>query len=203
MKIICIGRNYVAHAHELNNDVPSTPMFFMKPETALLRPGNDFFYPQFSKSIHYEAELVVRISKVGRHIQEAFAHKYYEEIGLGIDFTARDLQSQLKSKGHPWEAAKAFDHSAAIGHFVPKDSVMSEDGIPFSLKINDTIRQAATSQLMIFSIDHIIAHVSQFITLKIGDLIFTGTPQGVGEVHIGDHLQGFIGQQAFFDFYIR
>ncbi len=204
MKIICIGRNYVEHAQELNNEVPETPLFFMKPETAILRPGNDFFYPDFSKSIHYEAELVVRINKVGRHIQESFAHKYYNEIGLGIDFTARDLQSQLKAKGHPWEAAKAFDHSAAIGHFAHKDSVIQADGsIPFSLKINDEVRQQSTSKLMIFSIDHIIAYVSRFVTLKIGDLIFTGTPKGVGEIEIGDHLQGFIGEQPFFDFYIR
>ncbi len=204
MKIICIGRNYVEHAQELNNEVPDTPLFFMKPETAILRPGNDFFYPDFSKSIHYEAELVVRINKVGRHIQESFAHKYYNEIGLGIDFTARDLQSQLKAKGHPWEAAKAFDHSAAIGHFVHKDSVIQADGsIPFSLKINDEVRQKSTSKLMIFSIDHIIAYVSRFVSLKIGDLIFTGTPKGVGEIQIGDHLQGFIGEQSFFDFYIR
>ncbi len=203
MKIICIGRNYVEHAQELNNEVPDTPLFFMKPETAILRPGNDFFYPDFSKSVHYEVELVVRINKVGRHIQESFAHKYYNEIGLGIDFTARDLQSQLKAKGHPWEAAKAFDHSAAIGHFVRKDSVIQTDGsIPFSLKINDEVRQQSTSKLMIFSIDHIIAYVSRFVTLKIGDLIFTGTPKGVGEIEIGDHLQGFIGKQSFFDFYI-
>ncbi len=204
MKIICIGRNYVEHAQELNNEVPDTPLFFMKPETAILRPGNDFFYPDFSKSIHYEAELVVRINKVGRHIQESFAHKYYNEIGLGIDFTARDLQSQLKAKGHPWEAAKAFDHSAAIGHFAHKDSVIQADGsIPFSLKINDEVRQQSTSKLMIFSIDYIIAYVSRFVSLKIGDLIFTGTPKGVGEIEIGDHLQGFIGEQSFFDFYIR
>ncbi len=204
MKIICIGRNYVEHAQELNNEVPDTPLFFMKPETAILRPGNDFFYPDFSNSIHYETELVVRINKVGKHIQENFAHKYYNEIGLGIDFTARDLQSQLKAKGHPWEAAKAFDHSAAIGHFVHKDSVIQADGsIPFSLKINDEVRQKSTSKLMIFSIDHIIAYVSRFVSLKIGDLIFTGTPKGVGEIQIGDHLQGFISEQSFFDFYIR
>ena len=192
MKIICIGRNYVEHAKELNNPLPSEPVFFLKPDTAIIIRNRPFFYPEFSQNIHYELELVLKISKNGRHIPGKFASSYYEEIGLGIDFTARDIQQRQKEKGLPWEAAKAFDGSAPISGFMKLDSLKDKDGIGFHLLKNGEKVQDGNSNLMIFSFDQIISHVSKFITLKMGDLIFTGTPAGVGEVKIGDRLEGFL-----------
>lgn len=203
MKIICIGRNYVAHAKELNNPVPGKPVFFMKPDTAILQKRNPFFYPEFSKDIHYETELVLKISKNGRHIEEKFAHKYYDEIGIGIDFTARDIQAECKKKGLPWEIAKAFDQSAPLGGFLPKSSFEDMNNITFSLKINGELRQEGNSGNMIFSFDQIIAYVSKFITLKIGDLIFTGTPEGVGPTKIDDHFEAFIGNEKLLAFNVK
>ena len=204
MKIICIGRNYTEHAKELNNPVPTKPVFFMKPDTALLQKHNPFFYPEFSKDVHYEAELVLRISRNGRHIQEKFAHKYYEEIGIGIDFTARDVQAECKKKGLPWEIAKAFDQSAPLSNtFVPKSEFKDLNDINFSLHINGEKRQAGNSGSMIFSFDQIIAYVSQFITLKIGDLIFTGTPEGVGPTKINDRLEAFIEDRKLLEFNVK
>ncbi len=203
MKIICIGRNYIAHANELNNPVPKKPVFFMKPDTALLQDGKDFYLPEFSKDVHFETELVLRICKNGKHIPEAFASDYYDEIGIGIDFTARDMQSECKKKGLPWEIAKAFDHSAPLGGFLPKSSFEDMGNIPFSLKINDTYRQKGNSQHMIFSFDQIIAYVSQFISLRLGDYIYTGTPEGVGPTELKDHFQAFIGDHKLLDFKVK
>lgn len=203
MKIICIGRNYIDHAKELNNPVPQKPVFFMKPETSLLLKNRPFFYPEFSEDIHHEVELVVRINKIGKHIQKEFAHTYYEEIGLGIDFTARDLQAAAKAKGLPWEIAKAFDHAAPLGKFIPKSQFADVQNIDFNLKINGEVRQQGNSKDMIFSIDAIIAYVSQFVSFKMGDLIYTGTPVGVGPVSIGDRLQGFMGEEEMFDFEVK
>lgn len=202
MKIICIGRNYADHAKEMNAAVPQAPMFFMKPDTALLKDGNDFYYPDFSDDIHYECELVVRINKVGKNIQEKFAHKYYSEVSLGIDFTARDLQSKCKEKSHPWEVAKAFDNSAAIStQFIPIDQLKTP--ITFELLKNGSVVQSGTTEDMIFSIDRLIAHVSKFITLKVGDLIYTGTPAGVGPIAIGDQLIGTLEGRKMFEFSVK
>jgi len=203
MKIICIGRNYVEHAKELNNPVPKKPVFFMKPDTALLQKNNPFFYPEFSKDVHYETELVVKISRNGKHIEERFAHKYYKEIGIGIDFTARDIQAECKMKGLPWEIAKAFDQSAPLGRFLPKTKFPDLRNIHFSLKINDAVKQEGTSADMIFSFDQIIAYVSQFITLREGDLLFTGTPAGVGPASINDHFEAFIEDKKLLDFNVK
>jgi 2-keto-4-pentenoate hydratase/2-oxohepta-3-ene-1,7-dioic acid hydratase in catechol pathway len=203
MKIICIGRNYVAHAKELKNPVPAKPVFFLKPDTALLPKNHPFFYPDFTSDLHYEAELVLKISKNGRHIEEQFAHKYYDEIGIGIDFTARDIQSECKQKGLPWEIAKAFDHSAPIGKFLPLSDFSNRGNIAFSLKINNEIRQEGNSADMLFSFDRIIAYVSKFITLRIGDYIFTGTPKGVGPVKIDDHFEAFIGDKKLLEFNVK
>ncbi|WP_047446240.1 fumarylacetoacetate hydrolase family protein [Alistipes sp. ZOR0009] len=204
MKIICIGRNYIDHAKELNNPVPSEPVFFLKPDTALLRNNAPFFYPAFSKDVHYEVELVIKISKVGRSIGEKFASRYYSEVGLGIDFTARDLQQRCKERGLPWEMAKAFDFSAPLSSaFLPIDNIESVSSIPFSLLKNGEVVQQGNSSEMIFSVDRIISYVSQFFTLKIGDLIYTGTPAGVGPVQINDRLQGYIGDTLMFDFEVK
>jgi 2-keto-4-pentenoate hydratase/2-oxohepta-3-ene-1,7-dioic acid hydratase in catechol pathway len=203
MKIICIGRNYVAHAKELNNPVPEKPVFFMKPDTALLPPHNPFFYPDFSKDVHYEAELVIKITKNGRHIAEKFAHKYYDEISVGIDFTARDLQADCKKKGLPWEIAKAFDFSAPVGNFLPINTFENTSVIPFGLKINGDWRQQGNSSNMIFSFDRIIAYVSQFVTLRSGDLIFTGTPEGVGPAQREDHFELFLADEKVLDFKVK
>ena len=203
MKIICIGRNYIEHAKELSNPIPKKPMFFMKPETALLQKNMPFFYPEFSENIHYETEIVVKIKKIGKHIQEQFAHTYYDEIGIGIDLTARDVQDQCKAKGHPWEIAKAFDGSAPLGKFVAKSKFEDINNTNFSLKVNGEMRQNGNTKDMIFSIDKIIAYVSQFVTLKIGDLIFTGTPEGVGPIKIDDHFEAFIENEKLLDLKIK
>lgn len=203
MKIFCVGRNYSEHAKELNNVVPESPVIFMKPATALLKDGAPFYYPEFSKSIHYECELVVKINKNGKHIQEKFAHKYFDEITVGIDFTARDLQNNLKTKGLPWELAKGFDGSAVLGNFISLENISLEKGIHFSLKKNDIIVQQGNSNDMIFSIEKIIAFISSYFTLQKGDLIYTGTPAGVGEVAIGDSLQGFIGDTLLMECVVK
>ncbi len=196
MKIFCVGRNYGEHVKELGNSIPENPVIFSKPDTALLKNNEPFYLPDFSNDIHYEVELVIRINKVGKKIQEQFARNYFNEIGLGIDFTARDLQTQLKSKGLPWELAKAFDGSAPIGNFMPLDNFVGSGGIEkeinFSLKKNGEIVQQGNNKNMIFSFEKIIAFVSNYFTLKVGDLIYTGTPAGVGPVKVGDTLEGFI-----------
>lgn len=198
MKLICVGRNYSEHIKELNNARPDAPVIFMKPDSALAQKGQPFFIPDFSSDIHYEVEILVRINRIGKYIQTQFAHKYYDEIGLGLDFTARDLQLQLKSKGLPWEKAKGFDGSACIGKWYAKKEFDNINDIGFSLKKNDEVVQEATTAQMIWPIDELISHISEFFTLKIGDVIFTGTPAGVGRVDSGDRLEGFIeGQKAF------
>ena len=203
MKIICIGRNYAAHAKELNNPVPGEPVIFLKPDTALLAKKMPFFYPDFSKDVHYEAELVVRIDKVGKNIPQQFAHKYYSQLSVGIDFTARDLQQEYKKNGLPWERAKAFDGSAPVGKFIDKEQFSNLNELNFSLKINGEERQRGNTANMLFSIDAIIAYVSTFFTLKIGDLLFTGTPEGVGPVNIGDKMEAYIENQKVFDLKIK
>jgi 2-keto-4-pentenoate hydratase/2-oxohepta-3-ene-1,7-dioic acid hydratase in catechol pathway len=204
MKIICIGRNYAKHAKELNNPLPKEPVFFLKPDTALLPKKQPFFVPDFSEDIHYEAEIVVKINRVGKNIQEKFASKYYDEIGLGIDFTARDLQQACKKEGLPWEKAKAFDGSAPVGQkFIPIAQIDNLKNVNFSLVINGEERQVGNTNDMIFSIDAIISYVSKFVTLKIGDLIFTGTPEGVGQININDHLEGFIEKEKVLDLKIK
>ena len=191
MKIFCVGRNYGEHVKELGNAVPENPVIFSKPDTALLKNNEPFYLPDFSNDVHYEVELVIRIHKVGKKIEEKFARNYFNEIGLGIDFTARDLQSQLKSKGLPWELAKAFDGSAPIGNFVSIDKLNLQN-IHFSLKKNNAMVQQGNSNDMLFSFEKIVAFVSNYFTLKVGDLIYTGTPAGVGKVNIGDKLEGYI-----------
>jgi len=203
MKIICIGRNYREHAKELNNAVPEKPVFFMKPDTALLQKNNPFFYPDFSKNVQYETEIVLKINRNGRHIEEQFAHKYFDEIGIGIDFTARDLQAEQKKKGLPWEIAKAFDQSAPVGKFLPKSQFANLNNINFSLKINGETRQQGNTEDMMFSFDRIISYVSQFISLKPGDLIFTGTPAGVGPIQINDHFDVFIEEEKLLEFNVK
>lgn len=193
MKIICVGRNYAAHAKELNNAVESDPVIFMKPETALINAKLPFFYPSFSDDIHYETELVVRICKLGKNISEKFANRYYDSVSLGIDFTARDLQSKLKAKGLPWELAKAFDGSAPVGEFIPLSVLPPINDIHFTMKLNGELKQSGHTSMMLFNVDKIISFVSTFVTLKKGDLIFTGTPEGVGPVKIGDVLEASIG----------
>jgi 2-keto-4-pentenoate hydratase/2-oxohepta-3-ene-1,7-dioic acid hydratase in catechol pathway len=195
MKIICIGRNYAAHIEELKNEKPGQPVVFLKPDTALLKGGAPFFYPDFSTNIHHEIELVLKISKEGKYIQPQFAHRYFEEIGLGIDFTARDLQDQCKAKGLPWEIAKAFNGSAPIGEFKPVAELGDLKNLDFHLEINGEVRQKGNTGLMLFNFATIIAYVSQFFTLKKGDLIYTGTPAGVGPVQPGDQLTGFLGSE--------
>ncbi len=203
MKIICIGRNYVDHAKELNNPLPSEPLFFLKPDSAILRNNFPFFLPEFSKEVHYETELVFRIGKLGKTIQERFALSYVDALALGIDFTARDLQEKCKEKGHPWEIAKAFDASAPLSKFLSIHQFQDLHSLNFSLNMNGVTVQKGYSGDMIFSIEKIIAYVSRFMTLKTGDLIFTGTPAGVGPVKIGDHLEGYLEGKKMLDFYIR
>jgi 2-keto-4-pentenoate hydratase/2-oxohepta-3-ene-1,7-dioic acid hydratase in catechol pathway len=203
MKIICIGRNYADHISELNNERPTEPVIFMKPDSAILPNKNPFVIPAFSNDIHHEVEILVKICRVGKHIDAKFAHKYYEEIGLGIDFTARDVQSKLKEKGLPWEKAKAFDHSAVIGNFISKKNYSSLENINFELKSNQITVQEGNTSLMLWKIDELIAYVSQYFTLKIGDIIFTGTPKGVAKVTEGDVLEGFIEGESMFKIQIR
>ena len=203
MKIICIGRNYAAHIEELQNEKPGKPVVFLKPDTALLKGGAPFFHPDFSENIHHEVELVLKISKEGKYIQPQFAHRYFEEIGLGIDFTARDLQDQCKAKGLPWEIAKAFNGSAPIGDFKPVADFADLKDIDFHLEINGELKQKGNTSMMLFDFATIISYVSQFFTLKKGDLIYTGTPAGVGPVKIGDHLVGFIGNEKMLDFEVK
>jgi acylpyruvate hydrolase len=195
MKIICIGRNYIDHAKELNNPVPKSPIIFMKPSTAMLTDGKPFFLPEFSSNVHHEIELVLKIKKNGKHINQKFAPDYFDEIGLGIDFTARDVQDQLKEKGQPWELAKAFDNSAVVGSFVNKSTLNIEDGIEFFMTKNGTTVQQGNSKDLIFGFDFLISYISKYFTLQIGDLIYTGTPAGVGAVQIGDKLEAYIGNK--------
>lgn len=203
MKIFCIGRNYAEHAKELNNAIPSAPVVFMKPATALLTENKDFYYPNFTKDLHFECELVLRICKNGKAVQEKFATNYYDAITVGIDFTARDLQEQQKAKGLPWEIAKAFDHSAVLGTWLSKDQVAQQESILFSLRKNNELVQQGDTNDLLFSFDKVISYISQFFTLQMGDLIFTGTPSGVGPVAIGDQLSGAIGEQTLFSFAIK
>jgi acylpyruvate hydrolase len=197
MKIFCIGRNYAEHAKELKNDIPTKPLIFMKPSTALLIDNKPFYYPDFTKNLHHEVEIVLRVSKNGKQIQPAFANKYYDKIALGIDFTARDLQDALKSKGQPWEIAKAFDHSAVLSDFYDA-SKYNLANIHFNLTKNGEIVQKGTTQDLIFDFDTLICYISKFFTLQQGDLIYTGTPAGVGAVQIGDILEGFLEEQSVF-----
>lgn len=190
MKIICVGRNYADHIEELKNERPDAPVIFMKPDSALLRPGEDFYMPDFSADVHHEIEVVVKINRMGKYIEEKFAHRYYDEIGLGIDFTARDLQSQLKSKGLPWELAKGFNGSAPVSDFVPKAQFGDLQKLGFSLEVNGDTRQDGNTSMMLYSIDYLISFVSRYFTLKTGDLVFTGTPKGVAAVKAGDLLVG-------------
>ncbi|WP_411274074.1 fumarylacetoacetate hydrolase family protein [Daejeonella sp.] len=203
MKIIAIGRNYAEHAKELNNPVPTVPVIFMKPDTAVLRDNKPFYHPEFSTDIHHEIELVLKISKEGKHVAEKFASNYFEEIALGVDFTARDIQQKHKEKGLPWELAKAFDNSAPLSKFVPKSTFKDLTNLNFKLDINGNMVQKGNTNDLLFSFEKIIAFVSQYITLKKGDLIFTGTPQGVGKVNIGDHLAGYLEEDKMLDFYVR
>lgn len=200
MKIICIGRNYSEHAKELKNEIPDKPVVFLKPNTALLKDNKPFYHPEWSNDIHYECELVLKVSKQGKYIEEKFAHKYYEELTVGIDFTARDIQAQQKAKGLPWEIAKAFDNSAVVGTFEP---VKKGEGINFSLNKNGEQVQVGNSGDVLFSFEKIIAYVSQYFTLQVGDLIYTGTPAGVGPVKPGDKLEGFLEGQKLFECEIK
>ncbi len=203
MKILCIGRNYVEHAKELNNQVPEEPVIFSKPDSALLLKNKPFFIPDFAKDFHYEVEVVIKINRIGKNIAAQFAHRYYEEVAIGIDFTARDLQSKLKSKGLPWEKAKAFDGSAVLSKFVNKNKFAEIQNINFRLDKNGATVQKGNTSQMIFTVNQIIEHVSQYFTLKIGDLIYTGTPAGVGPVAINDRLQGYLEDEMLFDFLIK
>lgn len=203
MKIFCVGRNYIDHAKELGNAVPEEPVIFMKPKSALLQPHAPFYYPEFSNELHYELELVLRISKNGKYIPEKQAIKYVDAITVGIDFTARDVQAELKKKGLPWEKAKAWDNSAVIGNWYPLPQDLGKEELLFSMKKNNEVVQSGNSKDMIFSFAHIIAHVSQYFSLNIGDLIYTGTPAGVGEVVVGDMLEGFYGKEKAFELEIK
>lgn len=203
MKIICIGRNYAAHARELGNEVPEEPVLFLKPETAVILHRHPFFIPDFTQDVHYEAEVVVRINRLGKHIEERFAHKYYDAITLGVDFTARDLQGHLKAKGLPWERSKAFDGSAMVGKFISKDKFEDLQNVNFELQKNGHLVQHGNTANMIHPIDKIIAYASRYFTLKIGDLLFTGTPEGVGPVSAGDVLVGSIENQKLFTLNVK
>ena len=203
MKIICIDRNYREHAKELNNPLPEKPVFFLKPDSSILKNNKPFFLPDFSNEIHHEVELVIKISRLGKNIEPGFAHRYYEEIGIGIDFTARDLQRECKAKGLPWEIAKGFEGSAPLGKFIPKNELGNLDHINFHLEINGKIIQQGFSGDMIFPFDEVISYVSKFFPLKTGDLIFTGTPEGVGPVQKNDRLQAYIGDRMLLDFKVK
>ena len=203
MKLICIGRNYTDHIKELENEKPTDPVVFLKPDTSILLKKQPFFIPDFSNDVHHEVEILVKINKVGKHIAKKFAHKYYDDIGLGIDFTARDLQAQLKAKGLPWEKAKAFDGAAVIGEWLPKKTFDDLNNLNFSLKKNDDVVQNGNTSLMLWKIDEIIEYVSKYFTLKIGDIIFTGTPAGVGKVIANDKLKGFIEDKQLFSITVK
>ena len=203
MKLICIGRNYTDHIKELENEKPTDPVVFLKPDTSILLKKQPFFIPDFSDDVHHEVEVLIKINRVGKHISKKFAHKYYDEIGLGIDFTARDLQAQLKAKGLPWEKAKAFDGAAVIGEWLPKKNFENINNLNFSLKKNEEIVQNGNTSLMLWKIDEIIEYVSKYFTLKIGDIIFTGTPAGVGRVIANDKLKGFIEDKQLFSITVK
>lgn len=203
MKIFAVGRNYVEHIEELNNERPEEPVIFSKPETALVRKGKPFFYPDFSEDIHFEVEILLLINRNGKHIDRRFAYKYFDQIGLGIDLTARDLQSKLKSKGLPWDLAKGFDGSAPISEFFPKEQFQDLNNLDFGLIQNGEERQAGNTSLMLFPFDHIISYVSRFFTLKKGDIIFTGTPKGVGPIAIGDKLEGVLDGKKVLEVNVR
>ncbi|GGW71036.1 2-keto-4-pentenoate hydratase/2-oxohepta-3-ene-1,7-dioic acid hydratase in catechol pathway [Winogradskyella epiphytica] len=203
MKLICIGRNYTDHIKELENEKPAEPVVFLKPDTSILLKKQPFFIPDFSDDVHHEVEVLVKINKVGKYIDKKFAHKYYDEIGLGIDFTARDLQSQLKAKGLPWEKAKAFDGAAVVGKWLPKTKFQNINNINFSLKKNDEVVQKGNTELMLWKIDELIEYVSKYFTLKIGDIIFTGTPAGVGKVFVDDQLKGYLEDEEMFSIKIK
>ena len=203
MKIICIGRNYVDHARELNNEVPSNPVFFMKPDSALVTGNRPFFYPEFSSMVHYELEVVVSIDRLGRSIEEKYADRYFSEIALGVDFTARDLQNEMKKKGLPWEIAKGFDYSAPVSDFSPVSKFKDIHDLSFRLELNGKTVQDGTTARMIFTFEKIIAYVSRFMTLKTGDVIFTGTPAGVGPVEVNDRLEAYIEGEKLMDFHVK
>ncbi|QSW87828.1 MULTISPECIES: fumarylacetoacetate hydrolase family protein [Flavobacterium] len=203
MKIICIGRNYTNHIEELKNERPDEPVVFMKPDSAVLLKQHPFVIPEFSEEVHHELEIIVKINKVGKYIEPKFAHKYYDDISVGIDFTARDLQDKLKAKGLPWEKAKAFDGSAVIGDFLPKSDFVSLENLTFELKKNSETAQIGNTSLMLWKIDELISYVSQFFTLKIGDIIFTGTPAGVGPVKPNDILEGFLEDKKLFRIQVK
>ncbi|PHS65615.1 MAG: 2-hydroxyhepta-2,4-diene-1,7-dioate isomerase [Flavobacterium sp.] len=203
MKIICVGRNYVEHIEELNNAVPKDPVLFLKPDTSILLKKQPFFIPEFSNDVHHEVEILVKINRIGKHIDRKFAYKYYDEIGLGIDFTARDLQLQLKEKGLPWEKAKAFDGAAVIGNFLPKSDFKDVNDINFRLEKNGEVQQVGNTSLMLWKIDTLIEYISKYFTLKIGDVIFTGTPSGVGKVNSNDILKGFVEEKELFSIKVK
>jgi len=203
MKLICIGRNYAAHIDELNNERPSEPVVFIKPDSAILPKEQDFYIPEFSNDVHYEVEVLVKIKKVGKHIAQQFAHKYYDEVSLGIDFTARDLQSSLKAKGLPWEKAKGFDGAAVVGKWIAKEKYENLDRLGFSLLKNGEIVQNGDTSLMLWKINELISYVSTYFTLKKGDILFTGTPAGVGKVVANDYLQGRIEDEQIFAINVR
>jgi 2-keto-4-pentenoate hydratase/2-oxohepta-3-ene-1,7-dioic acid hydratase in catechol pathway len=203
LKIICIGRNYTDHIAELDNERPEHPIIFMKPDTAILLKNQPFFIPDFSNDVHHEVEILVKISRVGKHIDRKFAHKYYDEIGLGIDFTARDLQRELKSKGLPWEKAKSFDGAAVIGNFITKETFRDVNKIDFSLQKNEEVVQKGNTNLMLWNIDALIEYISKYFTLKIGDIMFTGTPSGVARVSPNDRLVGFIEEKEIFSIKVK
>jgi len=203
MKIICVGRNYANHIEELKNERPTEPVVFMKPDSAVLLKQHPFVIPEFSEDVHHELEIIVNINKVGKYIEPKFAHKYYDEISVGIDFTARDLQSKLKEKGLPWEKAKAFDGSAVIGDFLPKTNFVSMENLNFELKKNAETVQKGNSNMMLWKIDELVSYVSQFFTLKIGDIIFTGTPEGVAAVKPNDVLEGFLEDKKLFRIQVK
>ena len=203
MKIICIGRNYVDHAKELNNPVPKEPVFFLKPDTALLPKKNPFVYPSFSKDVHYEVEIAIKINRLGKHIEEKFAHKYFNEIAIGVDFTARDVQQQCKEKGLPWEKAKAFDGSAPTSRFLDINQFENINNLDFSLQLNGEVKQQGNTKDMLFNFNQIISYVSKFFTLKIGDIIYTGTPVGVGAIQINDKVDCFIEDKKLLSFNVK
>lgn len=203
MKIVCIGLNYMDHIREMNNPIPEVPVFFFKPDSAIIKNNKPFYYPDFTKDLHYELEVVLKVNRLGRSISEKFAHRYFDEIGLGIDFTARDLQRQCKDKGMPWEISKAFDGSAPISEFVSKEKFANLNNLKFKLEKNDVVVQRGSTSDLIFNFDKIISYVSKFVTLRTGDLIFTGTPVGVGPVKIGDRLKGYLEDELMLDFNIK